>query len=261
MVKEYLGYIDVFDDNQCRDIVSRIDNFRSDWISLYESTSGDAGIDYPPLWTLGAASYRDGRKSLKFYHKIKNRENSILLNNFQDIYDIFLEKVNKYIGDAELEKDLALPGFHIFGENQHVDSKVKINLSNFLDLIHKDGLNDMHYDFLSTKYSNVDIDKVISITIPIQLPIKGHGLCVWDDSLTEFNSYDEFAKDIISSGLYKDFEFGDPNIIPYRLGSAFCFSGMSLHQIAPIFKAYPGDRRITMQAHGLVCDGSWRLFF
>jgi hypothetical protein len=262
VIKEYLGNIPVLELEKCQEFVSRIDSLQGEWINLNDQSYSNDQVDYPPLWTLGAASYRDSKKSLKFYHRIKNRENSILINNFKDLYDILLDKVSNKIGDVELEYDLALPGFHIFGDSNPIENLVKINLADdFLNMIHKDGLNDLHYDFLSNKYSRVDKNKIISITLSLQLPTNGGGLCVWDEDLKQFSSSEGFAKDILESNLYDNFEYGMPYIIPYITGSAFCFSGMNLHQIAPIFTAHPGDRRITLQAHGMVCDGAWRLFF
>jgi hypothetical protein len=37
--------------------------------------------------------------------------------------------------------------------------------------------------------------------------------------------------------------------------------GQAKHQIAPAFNCEPRDRRITLQGHGVRCDGVWRLYF
>lgn len=262
MIKEYVGYIDIFSKEECIDIVNRIDSLRKEWINLGSYDIKDGIIGYPPLWTLGAASYRDGVKSLKIYHKLKTKENETLIDNFSDVYDRLLDKIVPVIGDSKLENSLALPGFHIFAEKNTVKEKVSVKITDDLFRhIHKDGLNDLHYDHLSKIYSNVDINKIISITVSVQLPLMGSGICIWDESVSKLHSNDSFAKEIIDEKIYSEYPGGEPHIVPYELGSAFCFSGGFDHQIAPNCTGYPGDRRITLQAHGIVCDGAWRLFF
>jgi hypothetical protein len=262
-VKEiYTGYIEVFDKETCEDIVKRIDSLRSEWINLAEYSSEADEISYPPLLTLGAASYRDIKRGYNVYLKMKDRENKTLLNNFSDIYQIMIEKITPYIGECNLEDSLALPGFHIFGENEKRNKIIKVNLpDDFHELIHRDELYSAHYERLSKKYSHVEDNKIISITISIRLPKDGGGLCVWDEEFKEYDYKKDFASEIIDNKIYKNYKFGDPIIIPYVEGSAFCFSGKSNHQIAPIGTIYPEDRRITLQAHGMMCDGYWRLFF
>ena len=262
MVKEYVGYIDIFNKEECSDIVNRIDSLREEWINLGSYDIKDGIIGYPPLWTLGAASYRDSLKSLKIYHKLKVKENETLLNNFSDVYDKLLSKLTPVIGDCKLEDSLALPGFHIFAEKNTIKEKVSVKITDDLFRhIHKDRLNHLHYDHLSKIYSNVDINKIISITVSVALPLMGSGICIWDDSVREFNYAEGFAKEIIDEKIYSEYPEGEPYVVPYELGTAFCFSGEFDHQIAPSCTGYPGDRRITLQAHGILCDGAWRLFF
>ncbi len=263
MVKIFTGTIDdILSKKQCEDTVDIIDGLRKYWIndSRYSVDNGDIGL--PPLWSLGAVSYRDVRENGSEYRRIKSGENRILLTNFKYIYDSLLEKLEPHIGSVELEKTLALPGFHIFGERTHVDNQVRVIFSpdQVFSMVHKDMLNSMHYSHLSKIYKNVDKKENISITLSIALPFRGSGICIWDDSITKENPKEEFSKDIINNKIYENFEFGQPKIIEYKQGSAFCFSGNIYHQIAPALIVNPGDRRITMQAHGMFCDGAWRLF-
>lgn len=262
MIKEYVGNINVLSSKDCDSVVDRIDSLRSYWINKSEYTISNGEVGLPPLWSLGAASYRDLKLGRRYYDKIRKLQNNILLENFSDIYLLIIEKISKYIGDVEIEKNLAVPGFHIFGEKTYLSSSLKVNIANndIVSMIHKDQLYDYHYEYLSKIYHNVE-KKIISITISIKLPSRGSGLCTWeDDSLKIFSTEEEFAKDIKKNKVYQDCEFGEPNIIGYKEGSAFCFSGETLHQIAPPCIINPGDRRITMQMHGIVCDNVWRLF-
>lgn len=263
MIKEHVGYVDVLSEEQCNSVVSRIDSLRNYWRNDYKYSIVNNVLDLPPLMVLGAASYRDIKNDPTEYYRLRVGENKILLKNFSDIYEILLEKLSNYIGDVELEHSLALPGFQIFGEKKHVDHSVKVNAKNdFSYLIHKDELYDQHYSYLLNKYNNVDKTKIMSITLSIKLPRRGSGLCVWeDDRLTKFNYSENFAKDIAEEKIYDNHELGIPTIINYYTGTAFCFSGDTFHQLAPPTIVYPGDRRITMQAFGMVCDDAWRLFF
>jgi|688.fasta_scaffold278572_2 hypothetical protein len=253
MVVNHEGFIRILDDSLCNDIVKRIDSLRDFWKTVKP---------YPPMWTLGATSYIDAKNGINIYHKIKLLENKILIENFSDVYEKIINRLSEYIGDVELEKDLALPGFHIIGDKKTISNYQKFKVPiNYLDAIHKDDLYKVHMNMLSNKYRLVESEKIISITLSIKLPEHGSGLCIWDKSLIKFSEDRDFEKQVLESGLYKDYELGNPIVIKYKEGSAFCFSGKSFHQIAPVTKAHPGDRRITMQAHGIVCDGVWRLFF
>lgn len=262
MVKDYVGYIDIFNEEECIDILNRIDSLREEWIVFRKPSYEDGVVTQPPLWSLGASSSRDLKKSIGYYNRVKNKENVTLINNFNDVYDSLLQKIEPYLGNVELENDLALPGFLIFGENKKRNGILKSKIpDNWYDMIHRDELYYTHYNFLKTKYKEVENHKIISITISIMLPRNGSGLCAWDQKLIKFNSDESFAKEIVENKIYENFKLGMPIIIPYNKGQAFCFSGNSDHQIAPICTIHPEDRRVTLQAHGMVCDGAWRLFF
>ena len=48
---------------------------------------------------------------------------------------------------------------------------------------------------------------------------------------------------------------------PYTPGVLMLHSGHTLHQIAAVDQAYPDDERITLQGHGLYCDGAWTIYW
>lgn len=52
-----------------------------------------------------------------------------------------------------------------------------------------------------------------------------------------------------------------PLVVPYKVGQMFYHTGHVLHQIIPGYDLQPDDRRITLQGHGIKCDGIWRLYF
>jgi len=41
----------------------------------------------------------------------------------------------------------------------------------------------------------------------------------------------------------------------------FYFIGSLVHQIAPAYNADFNDRRLSLQGHGVKCDGVWQLYF
>ena len=50
-------------------------------------------------------------------------------------------------------------------------------------------------------------------------------------------------------------------VVPYTIGKLMYHTGHVLHQIIPGYKLQDGDRRMTLQGHGIKCDGIWRLYF
>ena len=50
-------------------------------------------------------------------------------------------------------------------------------------------------------------------------------------------------------------------VAPYTVGKLFYHTGHVLHQIIPGYKLQEGDRRITLQGHGIKCDGKWIIYF
>jgi hypothetical protein len=48
---------------------------------------------------------------------------------------------------------------------------------------------------------------------------------------------------------------------PYTPGVLMLHSGHTLHQIAAVDQVYPDDERITLQGHGLYCDGAWTIYW
>jgi succinylglutamate desuccinylase len=51
-----------------------------------------------------------------------------------------------------------------------------------------------------------------------------------------------------------------PNYIEYKVGKLFYHKGHTIHQINKRKMEY-GDRRITLQAHAVRCDGVYRVYF
>jgi hypothetical protein len=79
-----------------------------------------------------------------------------------------------------------------------------------------------------------------------------------------YDFYNRYEK-IFESGVpsTEDYEkFLEPKILNYQIGNMVLFKGNLLHQIAPFFEPVcENELRITLQGHGLKCDGKWILYF
>ena len=122
----------------------------------------------------------------------------------------------------------------------------------------------------------------------IKLPKTGGGLYIWDwmkfddHLIRDFNFQEEKEKsDWVSNQFIEHSKEniknnpnlwendsasfyqpdGNPKVEMYHEGSMIWFTGHVLHQIIPGYKLNPDDMRITLQGHGIKCDGTWRIYF
>ena len=103
-------------------------------------------------------------------------------------------------------------------------------------------------------FKSVDFNRPISFTLAVALPKYGGGLSVWDVWHEEMvGRSPEEIKALIKSRERKHHA--------YRVGHMVLHSGHMVHQIAPMVNAQPDDERITLQGHGLLCDGTWRVYW
>ena len=89
---------------------------RNNWHPAFEIAGPDSGIEkYMHYHTVGAALYMDARDAgWKYYDKMRTMYNRVLRKKLGWLYDIFLEKIQEEIGEAEYTEGLGLPGFHIY---------------------------------------------------------------------------------------------------------------------------------------------------
>jgi len=238
----------IFDDRQCRDIVHKVDSLSDVWIQRHPIMQ---------FYTLGAATYLDNNED---YRNKKYTYNQYLSPTFDDMYSAFLNAMEDLLGECSLESDLAFPGFHILGHKpteQNDNTSMSLSSKVLSSSVHMDNVLYPHLELLRSKYSNVIESSVISITIPVQIPSQGAGICIWNDH----NSGVQDGFPAVVQSLYKDNAYGIPTVEEYKLGQAFIFPGDTLHQMAPAISPRTDDRRITLQAHGVLCDEVWRFFF
>ena len=230
-----------------------------------------------PFWTLGAVTYLEGCDNIKQYHRHRKALNPILRKRFSWLYDILEMKMSKELGDLVIcDDDLALPGFHIFGPKKGVTmNKTECYyLEQPLASIHTDIQYKEHLSHWK-QFKEVDLSQVLSFTLTIKLPTHGGGLYIWDwadfdqEMIDTFNfQHNDEKVDVLKNKYLWDNDSvngynpqEEPLYEEYMEGNMVYFIGHLVHQIAPAKKCLPNDRRITLQGHGIMCDGAWRIYF
>ena len=276
-----LGYINVLSEDQSQETIKLVDKLEKVWIRR---------APFPmDFFTVGACTYMEACESIEKYHKHRKIMNPVLRKHFTWLYDILLEKLSTQFGPCEIVNELGHPGFHIFGHkpNQVSDPKCAKRFEKPLASLHVDIQYKEHISYWNT-YNEVDLEDQLSFTLPIELPTHGGGLWLWDwlkldqEQIDNFNfqgdeNKDEYikkhmedmdpreSKEFWGNGSvpleYSPIYDTKPMVVPYTVGKLFYHVGHILHQIIPGYKLQPGDRRITLQGHGIKCDGIWKIYF
>ena len=127
--------------------------------------------------------------------------------------------------------------------------------------IHVDLQHEQH-DFLWNHFADVDLTNTLSFTLPLQVPTNGGGLNTWEEeSMKQYEIDNKYTKHMKELDYSKWGDYGEPTVVPYKAGEMFWFIGSLVHQIAPAYNADFNDRRISLQGHGVKCDGVWQLYF
>lgn len=211
-----------------------------------------------PIYTLGAATYLDAQQSSTAYKQVAGVKNTVLRHHFNWLHTRLIDFLCVHFGAAVLEQDLALPGFHIFGGRR--DRPLPQSLCQFLEKtpasVHIDIPYRNHFSHW-LQYTEIDFLHPLSITVCIELPTHGSGLHTWHalDKETELHGHP-----IIDHRFDKS-QLANPDYNAYQRGWIYVSSGHHIHQIALSQTFLPNDRRLTLQAHAIRCDGLWRVFF
>lgn len=214
----------------------------------------------PTFYTLGAASYLElgfAGKSIEEYLSAAGS----LWQWAGDAVRTIVERVRCTLGDhlgAHVEYPAALPtpGFHIFIGRAIPKTDCARNVADC-----GSSHFDMQYERIPWNrwYAHVDLENTISFTLALKLPAAGGGLALWE-SLTLAQMRTDLASktfpDIPSAANATPYD-----IIPYAIGSMVVHNGHLLHQMAGVLRASVADERITLQGHGVLADGAWRLYW
>ncbi len=172
-----------------------------------------------------------------------DKYNPILREHFSWLYQRVTDVVGQHLGaPAACTENLGLPGFHIYLASKIFEKPVAS--------IHCDS----QYSFHDWSGQNADLDNPISFTLSIALPQNGGGLNTWDVS------YEQVVAR--AGGTQADLVAGHELVYhAYKKGNMALHSGHVLHQAAPARDVQRNDERITLQGHGILADGVWRLYW
>ena len=260
---------------------------RNNWHPAFEIAGPDSGIEkYMHYYTVGAALYMDARDAgWKYYDKMRTMYNRVLQKKLGWLYDIFLEKIQEEVGEAEYTEGLGLPGFHIYEFEDAPNSRKHHRC--------------LHYDAqwwygkqsFKENFKEIDYRNQLSYTFSIKLPHNDAAIALWNlpreyhrkandikymiyrDIIGRYENL-EYVKEIKKNTTLEepwkfklfDDDCGDleqyiPIVIPHIEGHSFWYSGMVMHQMILGDNFKKGDYRITFQGHALKCDGKWRLWW
>lgn len=230
----------ILDVDQCERIAERVHTLRAHWVARAKDA---------PFFTLGAASYLDGKPGRdEHYRALARTGNPILWDHFKPLYRVFRDALEAYLGETvRYDRSIALPGFHIF----------------LADAVWGRGVASIHAD---RQYQNVDWSsygskeaaeghRQLSITLSIDLPAAGAGLRLWSVNSLDVPkmSLDERREALAAHRK--------PSYVPYEKGVAVIHTGHLFHQIAPMPDMRPGEQRLTLQAHALPTRAGWILYW
>jgi glutathione synthase/RimK-type ligase-like ATP-grasp enzyme len=227
---------------QCAEIYQKIRSLRQDWIPR--------GNEDSLFCTLGAAIYLDCGSDAdpqNTYWQKASRYNAVLFKNFGWLYSLVKTYLETQLNaPINYRTDAAYPGFHIW-----LDKGIPTLP---LASIHFD----LQYQHLTWEnLDDLDLSNTFSFTLPIQLPASGGGLNLYD--LNYFEYVDICELNQIDWHLTP--RFREQSYHAYRIGEIVMHSGHTMHQVAPTSIVRSGDRRVTLQGHGVCVDGTWQIYW
>ena len=261
------GYLEVLDKDAIDNTIERVDLLKDWWIprGIYCGEGGFTASEENPVdfYTLGVATYIDGITDIQYYYDYIKSQNPVFKDYFSWLYDLVIYNLWGEIGECQVADFLAYPGFHIFGTKPNEPPKMatKMYMEQPSATIHVDLQHEQH-EFLWSHFKEVDLENTLSFTLPIQVPTNGGGLNTWEEeSMKQYEIDNKYTKHMKELDYSKWGDYDEPTVVPYTAGEMFYFIGSLVHQIAPAYNADFNDRRISLQGHGVKCDGVWQLYF
>jgi len=232
--------ITLLSQSDCEELVGRIVSGEIHW------TGRHALEDQVHLfYTLGAATYLDSRAA---YGATAARSNPVLRGICPKLYQAVAEAIAEHTGHpAVLTDRLAIPGFHIFrGDNRAPPGLL------YGGTIHMDKPHERH------KLPGT-IDGTLSLTLPLRIPASGAGMYFWKNVPNNMLSGPK-APHEMSPAQYAWFN-KHKAFVNYEIGEMVLHDGLTVHQLANPGPTDQNDLRVSLQGHGVLCDGVWELFF
>ena len=226
--------------SECAELVSEIVSQETHW------TGRHALEDQVHLFhTLGAATYLDSPSA---YATTATRSNPVLREICAGLFKTVTAAIAEHTGHpAVLTDHLALPGFHIFrGDNRAPPGLL------YGGTIHMDKPHERHM-FPDT------IEETLSLTLPLRIPAGGAGMYFWKNVPSDMLSGPK-APHEMSPTQYAWFD-AHKTFVSYQIGEMVLHDGLTVHQLANPGPTDQDDLRVSLQGHGVLCDGVWELFF
>ncbi|MGE3804902.1 MAG: hypothetical protein AB7K24_09545 [Gemmataceae bacterium] len=222
--------------DECRRVAATVHDLKSYWKQRHPEV---------PFFTLGIASYLDAQQEAeRGYHAAAYDMNTLLAARFSWLYRRLLDGLTQLLQEKVVYRpSCALPGFHVglwCPASESWEASVH---------------QDLQYELLDwSPTEQPDFHRPLSFTLAITLPQHGGGLNVWDVCHDELEglSPDERHRKIMAARV---------EYHPYQVGHLVLHSGHKVHQIARTKKEQDGDERVTLQGHGIHCDGMWQLYW
>jgi hypothetical protein len=230
----------VLTEEEAATVRDAVHGLRDHWIAR--------GSEPAAFFTLGTPSYLDIAEApgTGMYEKHGIAGRPLLWERFERLYDLVGDALRRHLGAPVRYADhLALPGFHIWLEAAiFLKPQAPVHF-------------DLQYRSLNWP-PGTDTSRLLSFTLPLRLPAAGGGLNLWDATYDEFQRALERGWIETAADLTR---FHPLRYVPYTPGHLFVHSGHVLHQVAPSSRVEAGDERLTLQGHGVWCDGQWLLYW
>ncbi len=252
-----LNKLNLLSIEECNFVASKVENMSY----LYKKRIPDK-----PFYTLGAVSYSDAAENLLEYYEISKNINPILEENFGWLYKRLKNTLENYLSaPITYNSKFALPGFHIYMSDPYFEQNIpNIHLDTPYLLLDWDNIE------------SIDYQHPISFTLPISIPKNGAGIWVWNADSDEIKNLPISMNDRVKREKMYITHILEPEGIKqqekcildrqkffysHELGKITLQNNHIFHQMAPGYNLQPDDIRITLQGHGLFCDGTWNLYW
>lgn len=237
LVRPTLVDVDVLDADECAGTAARVEALRPRWLVR--------GAGYA---TVGLAAYLDVASSdrpRETYDARLDEQNALLREHFGGVLDRVAAALAALLGmPARFDPGVALPGFHVF-EGPGV--AVRPVPSQHFDLQHR---------AIRWPFPVLPGEHAVSFTLAVALPRLGGALEFWDVTEAEAARLRRLGRTIESIGRTRP-----SRRHPYQVGRMAVQLAPLMHRIAAVPARFPGDRRVTLQGHGVRDADGWVLYW
>lgn len=219
----------------CAELAHMVEALRPYWIQRHPLA---------PFYTLGPASYLDagGPGALAHYQKASAISNPQMDQAFGDFYLSLGQRLSDHLhAPVVMHPAHARPGFHIFEAHPAFEKPVAS--------IH----GDLQAQLLPWG-QDAKMLPTLSFTMAVALPQAGAGMDVWAVDVAAWQAWPEAVRAAKLAEVPRQ-------DVGYELGKLVVHSGRWVHRISPVVPFKSGERRVTLQGHGLFVDGAWQLYW